>query len=159
MKGPLLHRFHQNNHWLRAKEQQTSIPEGAALPCNMVTCHIMMAMPAVFLRPSLQRFSMVQFQRVPAGLYVSLWMSGRLGIKPAGLTAKLEVDYLNKLAADTIIVCSTELLSTERRKVWMKAHVYDGHTGKECARGRALFVAPRWSTLVRALLPFGQRKE
>lgn len=89
-----------------------------------------------------------------AGLYVSMWTMGKLGIKPPGLTARLEVDYLSKLAADTVIVCSVELESAEGRKVWMKAHVYDGLTGKECARARALFVAPRWSSVVKAALPF-----
>ena len=68
------------------------------------------------------------------------------------------MDYLKKLAADTIIVCSCELESIERRKVWMKARVYDGHTGKECARGRALFVSARWATVLRGLVPFGRRR-
>ena len=92
-------------------------------------------------------------------MYVSLWVAGKLGVKPPGLTAKLEVDYLKKLAADTVIVCTTELLSFEGRKTWMKAHVYDGLSGVECAQAKALFVSPRWSSVARGLLPFGHRRE
>lgn len=82
------------------------------------------------------------------GLYVCLWTSGYLGLTTPGLTARLEVDYKKKLAADTIIVCSTEIESIDNRKVWMKAHVFDGMSGSECATARALFVAPRWRSVL-----------
>jgi acyl-CoA thioesterase FadM len=89
---------------------------------------------------------------------VSLWKSGRLGLFP-GLTARLEVDYKKKLPADTLIICSTELESIDRRKVWMKARVYDAMTGQECAQAKALFVAPRLSSVLRSMLPFGIGKK
>lgn len=94
--------------------------------------------------------------RACAGLYVCLWTSGALGFKLPGLTAKLEVDYLKKLPADNLIICSTRVESIERRKVWMQASVMDGASGQQCARARALFVAPRWSRMLRGLLPFGR---
>lgn len=87
-----------------------------------------------------------------------MWTKGKLGFRPPGLTARLEVDYLSKLAADTVIVCSVELEAMEGRKVWMKAHICDGLTGKECAKARALFVAPRWSNVVKSALPFTKSK-
>ena len=87
-----------------------------------------------------------------AGLYVSLWTSGALGFITPGLTARLEMDYRKKLAADTVIICSTKVDSIEGRKVWMKASVFDGRSGVECASGRALFVAPRWGSFVKGLL-------
>ena len=86
---------------------------------------------------------------------MSLWKSGRLGLLP-GLTAKLEVDYLKKMAADGLIICSTKLDSIDKRKVWMTATVCDGETGKECARAKALFVRPRWSKTLKSMLPFGR---
>lgn len=85
---------------------------------------------------------------------MSLWTTGKLGVRPPGLTARLEVDYLRKLAADTIIVCSTEVEEVVGRKVWMRSHVYDGLTNKDCATARALFVAPRWSSVAKSALPF-----
>ena len=85
---------------------------------------------------------------------MSLWTRGNLGMKPPGLTARLEVNYKKKLPADTIIICSTELESIDKRKVWMTGHVYDGNTGRECATARALFVSPRWRTVLRGLVPF-----
>jgi hypothetical protein len=89
-----------------------------------------------------------------AGLYISLWTAGALGWRPPGLTARLEVDYKKRLSSDTLIVCTVELEEIDHRKVWMKAHVLDGNSGEECARARALFVAPRWSKIMKGLLPF-----
>ena len=97
-------------------------------------------------------------QRVHAGLYVCLWTSGALGFRPPGLTARLEVDYVAKLPSASLIQCSVSLDDIDRRKVWMRARVYDAGSGKECARARALFVAPRWGRVVRRVLwPFGRR--
>jgi len=83
---------------------------------------------------------------------VCLWTSGVLGFITPGLTARLEIDYRKKLRSDTVILCTTDVESIEGRKVWMRAHVSDGLTGEECASGRALFVAPRWSRVVSGLL-------
>lgn len=93
-----------------------------------------------------------------AGLYVCLWTSGALGFRPPGLTARLEVDYTAKLPSSSLIQCSVSLEDIDRRKVWMCARVCDGSSGKECARARALFVAPRWGRVIRRVLwPFGRR--
>lgn len=78
---------------------------------------------------------------------------------PPGLTARLEVNYTRKLAADTVIICTTELESISGRKVWMHSSVQDGILGVECAKARALFVAPRWTSLVTGLLPKFRRAE
>lgn len=88
-----------------------------------------------------------------AGLYVSLWTAGVLGWRPPGLTARLEVDYKQKLPSDTIIQCTVVLEEIDKRKVWMRAAVSDASTGVKCASARALFVSPRWSTTLRRMLP------
>lgn len=75
------------------------------------------------------------------GLYTALLTTGNLGATLPGLTARLELDYKQKISAGTVLLVTTELETIEPRKVWMKATVTDGgsHT---FVQGRALFVAP-----------------
>jgi acyl-CoA thioesterase FadM len=58
-----------------------------------------------------------------------------------GLTARLEVDYKQKIPAGTVLLVTTEVEAVQPRKVWMKASVCNGE-GSRFATGRALFVAP-----------------
>jgi len=75
------------------------------------------------------------------GLYTSLLTSGSLGMQLPGLTARLEVDYKQKIPAGTVLLVTTEVEAVQPRKVWMKASVCNGE-GNKFATGRALFVAP-----------------
>ncbi|KAG2501561.1 hypothetical protein HYH03_000068 [Edaphochlamys debaryana] len=77
------------------------------------------------------------------GLAVALWRSGGLGFRPPAYTARLEIDYKQKIPNGSIILIKTEVESVQDRKVWMRAQVTDGHKALY-ATGRALFVAPRW---------------
>lgn len=77
------------------------------------------------------------------GLSVSIWRAGKLGFRPPAYTARLEVDYKQKIPAGSIILVSTEVEKVQDRKVWMRATVSNGK-GKVYATSRALFVAPRF---------------
>jgi acyl-CoA thioesterase FadM len=88
-----------------------------------------------------------------SGLYVSLWTAGWLGWRPPGLTARLEVDYKKPLPSDSLIKCTVQLEEVDKRKVWMRATISDGTSGKHCASAKALFVSPRWSSTLRRLIP------
>jgi acyl-coenzyme A thioesterase PaaI-like protein len=96
------------------------------------------------------------------GLYTSLLTTGNLGATLPGLTARLELDYKNKIPAGAVLLITTELDSVEPRKVWMRAIVSNGR-GTTYATGRALFVAPNIGKQFAALLKwkdgFGHRQQ
>ncbi|KAF5834569.1 HotDog domain-containing protein [Dunaliella salina] len=80
------------------------------------------------------------------GLSVNVWKSGGFGVAP-GYTARLEVDYKQKVPTGSTVVYSAELESIEGRKMWMRAQVTDGKSTVYAA-GRALFVSPKVPTMV-----------
>jgi acyl-coenzyme A thioesterase PaaI-like protein len=82
-------------------------------------------------------------------LMISLRGNRQLPFMGPAFTAHLEVDYRAKIQAGRLLLCTTEVESIEGRKLWMKATVRDGPTGKVYATARALFVCPRTQRLVR----------
>ena len=63
-------------------------------------------------------------------LWLSLRGAGQLPFRGPAFTAHLEVDYKQKIPAGRLLLCTTEVESCEGRKLWMKATVRDGPTGK-----------------------------
>lgn len=77
------------------------------------------------------------------GLMAYMWRSGRMGLTLPGVTARLEVDYCEKVPQNALILCTAEVESVEGRKLWLKASVTDGNpNGCTYATARALFVTP-----------------
>ena len=63
-------------------------------------------------------------------LMVSLRSNRQLPFIGPAFTAHLEVEYKAKIQAGRLLLCTTEVESIEGRKLWMKATVRDGPTGK-----------------------------
>ena len=61
---------------------------------------------------------------------------------------QLIVRGMQKIPAGKMLLCTTEMESCEGRKLWMKATVCDGASGKVYATARALFVSPRKRKLI-----------
>lgn len=80
------------------------------------------------------------------GLGGSLWKAGALGFRPPAYTARLEIDYKKKIPSGSTILVSAQVESMVDRKIWMSAQVSDGKS-TVYATGRALFIAPRISSI------------
>jgi len=81
------------------------------------------------------------------GLMFNVWKSGMLGFSLPAVTARLEVDYVNRLPHDSVVLCTTRLEECERngRSFWMQAELSDQSKETTYATARACFVSPSWS--------------
>ncbi|KAI3438715.1 hypothetical protein D9Q98_001135 [Chlorella vulgaris] len=77
------------------------------------------------------------------GLLFALKKAKALPFWGPAYTVQLEVSYKAKVSAGRTVLCTTEVESSEGRKLWMKATVSDGPEGQVYATARALFVAPK----------------
>lgn len=83
------------------------------------------------------------FDETFGGLLFSLKQDRVLKFWGPAYTVHLEVDYKSRIDAGKTVLCTTEIESTEGRKIWMKAKMSDGPDGKTYATARALFVVPK----------------
>ncbi|CAG9465923.1 unnamed protein product [Pedinophyceae sp. YPF-701] len=95
------------------------------------------------------------------GLLFALKMEGDLPRGPA-FTARLEVDYRKRVPAESLVVCTAELIEVDGRKVWMKCALHDGNgpgegEGKVFVEGKALFVHPRTDKMVKEAVKMGPK--
>lgn len=76
----------------------------------------------------------------------NIWRSGQLGFSLPAVTARLEVDYCNRLPHDSIVLCTTKLEQEKRegRSFWMQAELTDQSRNVTYATARACFVSPSW---------------
>ncbi len=82
------------------------------------------------------------------GLMFNIWRSGDLGFSLPAVTARLEVDYCNRLPQNSVVRCRTkleELGKREGRSFWMEAELCDQSGAITYATARACFVSPSWS--------------
>uniref|UniRef100_A0A061RV78 Thioesterase superfamily member 4 n=1 Tax=Tetraselmis sp. GSL018 TaxID=582737 RepID=A0A061RV78_9CHLO len=76
------------------------------------------------------------------GLIFCLKKKKVLGPGPP-FTVKLEVEYKKPIRVNRNIVCSTEILDVDGRKVWVGATIVDVKSRETYATGKALFVTPK----------------
>ena len=81
------------------------------------------------------------------GLMFNIWRSGQLGLSLPAVTARLEVDYCNRLPQNAVVLCTTKLEPENRgsRSFWMQAELSDQSRSITYATARACFVSPSWS--------------
>lgn len=84
----------------------------------------------------------------------NIWKSGDLGFSLPAVTARLEVDYRNRLPQNSVVHCTTRLEGGKRegRSFWMIAELRDPSRDVTYATARACFVSPSWKKSAKAWL-------